>query len=87
MQIFSNADRAYLSWLVTNQDGYVANAHRNPATYSRLHRATCNMINGEPANGTHWTAHYIKVCGNRRDISKWATGAGADPQKCPRCNP
>jgi hypothetical protein len=84
---FVDDDDGYLRWLTTNTDGFIVNADRNPTpAYLRLHRATCRMIQGRPANGARWTATSIKVCGSKSELASWARDdVGGDLWPCLRC--
>ena len=84
---FVDDDGGYLRWLTSNTDGFIVNTYRNPKpSYLRLHRATCPMIQGRPANGARWTATYIKVCGSKSELESWAKDVvGGDLWPCPRC--
>jgi hypothetical protein len=87
MQRFADDDAGYLSWLSRNPDGYVVSANRNPSPgYLILHRATCRTIAEGPANGGRWTMDYIKVCGNRAELERWAQNVVGGPLKpCVHC--
>lgn len=84
---FLDDDGGYLRWLTLNADGFIVNADRKPTpAYLRLHRATCPMIQGTPANGARWTATSIKVCGTQSELESWAKDdVGGDLLPCPCC--
>lgn len=84
---FIDDDQAYLDWIDRNPELFVINAERKPhAAYIRLHRATCQMISGVPANGRHWTKNYLKLVGTREELETWAQESfNVEPWSCPRC--
>lgn len=83
MRSFVDDDAGYQRWLATHLDGFVLNTERQPtATYLMLHRATCHTISGAPARGSRWTADYVKHCGNRNELERFAcqdVGGAANP--------
>ena len=87
MQRFADDDAGYLSWISRNPDGYVVNANRNPSpNYLMLHRATCRTITENPTRGGRWTADYIKLCGQRAELERWAHDEiGGSLQPCGHC--
>lgn len=86
MTIFVDEDSAYLAWIAQNLDRFVLNAHGNPKPhYLRLHKASCSLISGTPANGEHWTTTYLKVCGDRTELEAWASELGGEVWACERC--
>jgi hypothetical protein len=87
MVIFIDEDASYLQWVQQNPDRFVLNAHRSPKPdYLRLHKSTCNLISGVPANGIYWTTTYLKVCGDRHELEAWASGTvGGEVWACERC--
>lgn len=84
---FVDDDGGYLRWLTSNIDGFIVNADRKPTpAYLRLHRASCPMIQGRPANGARWTVTSIKVCGSIGELEAWARDVvGGDLRPCPQC--
>jgi hypothetical protein len=84
---FVDDDQGYLDWVSRHSDLFVINTYRSPkATYLRLHRASCLTISGAPTNGRHWTKSYVKVCGGRAELEKWAIQTvGGEPWACPAC--
>lgn len=89
-QTFDRQDPEYRAWRDAHQaDGFVVNSLRPPnASYIRLHRASCFVLAGEPANGVAWTNHYIKTVSNRQaDLEEWAskTFPGGTLSDCARC--
>lgn len=87
MQRFVDDDTGYQRWLAEHPEQFVVNTYREPrASYLRLHRATCTLISGTPANGVHWTANYIKFCGTDTELRRWAKrDVGGDVWECSRC--
>jgi hypothetical protein len=86
VEVFVDADAAYLDWLGNHSQGFVLNCDRRPRPrYLVLHRAGCGFLR---RRGT-LTGAYIKVCADdAREIKAWAreqTGAG--PKPCRRCRP
>lgn len=81
-------DEGYRAWIAKHRGGYVINIQKslNP-TDARLHQATCDTINGDPARGEVFVGDYIKVCGLRRTgLDEWAIGTlGATVAECERC--
>ena len=87
MEKFIDDDDGYLRWTAVHTDGFVLNTFRKPRpSYLRLHRSTCAMILGRPANGQRWTTTYIKLCGRQDELESWAKNVvqGA-VWACPRC--
>lgn len=84
---FCDNDAAYLEWISANEQGFVLNTYRSPRPdYIRLHRATCHLIRGVPSNGARWTSTYVKVCGGRSDLERWAASVvGGAIWECSRC--
>lgn len=87
MQRFQDDDTGYEGWLAAHPDWYVLNAARNPApNYLMLHRATCRTITSSPGRAMRWTAEYIKFCGNRAELEKFAqSGVGGTASPCRLC--
>ena len=88
MQLFVDNDQGYLEWIWLNRDNeWVVNTHRKPnPTNMRLHRASCGMISGSPANGANWTKNYIKVCGSEQEVRRWAEhDERGTVWRCSRC--
>ncbi len=88
MERFERDDRGYLTWLGRQPGGYVINTTRRPtANYLVLHRATCRTISGTPARGRTWThGDYIKVCGSRLELERWAAATtGGRVSACGQC--
>lgn len=64
MKKFIDDDRGYLDWIAQHPEGFVLNTYRTPSLdYLLLHRTNCRTITNLPANGSRWTADYIKICG------------------------
>ncbi len=87
VQTFVDDDEGYLAWLVANPSGFVVNTPRQPvSSYVFLHRSTCHTISGSPARGAHWTIDYIKLCGSRSDLERWALDeVGGPTHPCGTC--
>lgn len=87
MQRFVDDDAGFQSWIARYPDGYVLNTNRKPSpSYLILHRATCRTIAGDPISGSRWTGEYIKVCGDRAELERWARAeVGAAPKPCVHC--
>lgn len=78
----------YLNWLAQQSGGYVVNTTRQPsASYLMLHKATCRTITGTPTRGQTWThGDYIKVCGSRLELERWAAATtGGQVTACGLC--
>lgn len=88
-QTFVDNDAGYRRWLGEHPEGFVLNTYRRPrADYLRLHRSSCRLINGTPANGARWTADYIKVCGDVGQLKRWAKDqVGGELWPCAHCLP
>lgn len=84
---FVDDDAGYLRWIADHADGFVLNTYRQPrANYLRLHRSSCSSVSGTPANGTRWTADYIKICGDAEQLKRWAMDEVAgEVWECARC--
>jgi hypothetical protein len=65
MRIFEDDDAGYLTWVESNQHGFVVNTTRKPDPgYLYLHRASCGTMRGKSARGNRWTTgDFIKACG------------------------
>jgi len=86
VEVFVDADDAYLDWLGNHPHGFVLNCDRRPKpSYLVLHRARCGFLR---PRGT-LTGAYIKVCADGpREIEAWAREqTGASPEPCRRCRP
>lgn len=87
---FDRDDEGYLRWVVANPDGFVLNLPRSGGiSETRLHRADCRTITGEPARGETWTGDYLKLAsGEKWRLDDWATEElGSAPVRCPICSP
>ncbi len=82
-------DVGSLRWVAAHSDGFVLNTYCRPnASYLRLHRASCGLISGTPANGARWTSHYIKIFGDAGQLRQWANDrVGGLVWDCARCAP
>ncbi|WP_010148387.1 hypothetical protein [Serinicoccus profundi] len=87
MEKFVDDDDGFLRWITQHQGLFVLNTHRSPrADNLRLHRADCRLFAGIPPNGKHWTATYVKFCGSRDELERWALGTvGGDVWPCSVC--
>jgi hypothetical protein len=82
---FRERDRDYLNWVAANAGGYVINIQRNHnPNDSRLRRADCHTITGNPARGKTWVGDWVKVCSaDLRALDRWATArVGASITRC-----
>lgn len=87
MMHFLDDDGGYLEWLAKHPDGYVLNAERSPRpAYITLHRAGCRTISGVPASGVQWTHDYVKLCGGRSELERYAVDEiGGMAHRCGIC--
>lgn len=90
VETFDRQDREYVAWRDAHiEDGFIINSLRPPtSSYIRLHRASCRVLQGAPANGVNWTNHYIKTVSTRReDLEAWvaATFPGGAIWECGMC--
>ncbi len=89
LDIFINNDKAYLSWLTQNPEGFVVNSYLHPSPdYLVLHRANCWTIS--TAARTNWTTTgFIKVCSlYRTELENWAKKeVGGQLHHCQICKP
>jgi predicted nuclease with RNAse H fold len=83
---FEDKDGDYLAWQAANPDLFVINAERslNPRNLV-LHQASCRTISGAPSRGTQWTGPYIKICGSRAELEKFAHAKGGTARPCGLC--
>ncbi|CCH30621.1 hypothetical protein ABZ816_39600 [Actinosynnema sp. NPDC047251] len=88
MERFQDDDAGYERWLAGHSDLYVLNTTRNPTPgYLKLHRATCRTIAGAPARGDRWTGEYIKFCGPKAELERFArTHVGGEASPCGLCH-
>ena len=73
MQMFVDADEAYLAWTQWHPEGYVLNVGRRPvpSTAIVLHLAACELISTRGQRYT--TGEYIKICSlNRQTLIEWS---------------
>ncbi|MFC4859270.1 hypothetical protein [Actinophytocola glycyrrhizae] len=84
---FQDDEAGYERWLADHSDLFVLNTARSPApNYLVLHRAICHTIASTPARGTRWTGEYIKFCGQRAELEKFAQAhAGGTASPCRLC--
>ena len=87
MQEFRDDDLGYLRWVQKNPRRLRRETFRRPRpTYLILHSASCRLITGTLANGSRWTADYVKFCGTEAELRRWARrDVGGDVRECPRC--
>lgn len=87
---FRDDDDNYLDWLAGHPDGYLINILRshNP-TGAKVHRVSCQTINGVPSRGDTWTGTYVKVCADHlADLDLWAVDhVGKSITPCGICHP
>ena len=78
-----HGDEAYLNWVRTHQEGYVASTRQNiDPDYVPLHRPSCVRITDEAryVPGAYARAQYIKVCADTiEELREWVRYSG--PQK------
>ena len=87
MQLFVDADEAYLVWTRWHPEGYVLNVGRTPrpSTAIVLHLAVCELI-AEP--GTRYTTgDYVKICSlDRQELIEWAEREDVDGELSTDCH-
>ena len=87
MQMFVDADEAYLAWTRWHSEGYVLNVGRNPSpsTPIKLHLAVCELISTRPQHYT--TGDYIKICSlDRQELIEWSEREDADGELSTDCH-
>lgn len=87
MQMFVDADEAYLTWMSRHPEGYVLNAGRRPApsTPIVLHVAVCEFISQRGVRYT--TGDYVKVCSlDRQGLIEWAKRDDVDGELSADCS-
>jgi hypothetical protein len=84
---YADDDTGYLRWLAEHPDGFVINAARVASTaYLMLHRASCRTVAGVPTHGSRWTGDYIKFCGDRAELERYALESlGGAARACGVC--
>jgi hypothetical protein len=87
MQHFVHDDIGYLRWLSQNPGGFVINTYSQPpASYLKLHQATCASISRLQTNATTFTdSEYSKLCGDRAELEQQARRLGGTAQPCRQC--
>ena len=73
MQMFVDADEAYLTWTHWHPEGYVLNIGRRPVPSVAivLHLAVCELISQRGVRYT--TGEYVKVCSlDRQELIEWS---------------
>ncbi len=87
MQLFVDADEAYLAWTRWHPEGYVLNVGRTPrpSTAIVLHLAVCELISERGQRYT--TGEYIKVCSlDRQELLEWAEREEVDGELSTDCH-
>ena len=86
MQMFVDADEAYLVWTRWHPEGYVLNVGRTPrpSTAIVLHLAACELIS-QP--GQRYTrGDYVKICSlDRQELIEWAEREEVDGELSTDC--
>ena len=79
MQMFVDADEAYLAWTRWHPEGYVLHVGRtpSPSTPIVLHLAVCELISSPGMAYT--TGDYIKICSlERQSLIEWSEREDAE---------
>jgi hypothetical protein len=87
---FPGDNESYLRWTAQHADGWVINIQRSLNTSdARLHRASCQWINGMPPRGDGFIGSYIKVCSESlAELGAWARERlRSEIRPCGTCRP
>lgn len=90
---FSDDDDGYMHWLRNNPNGFVLNVRQNPgASYTVLHRATCQFIAKPRDDGAYTARSYRKVVAGSIDELRSYTRSlgrvdGSFSGACGHCHP
>ncbi len=87
VESFIANDTGYLSVVGGPSRRVRVNAARNPTpAYLVLHRTSCRSISGTLARGLRWTGDYVKICGRRHELEKFARrNVGGEARACGLC--
>jgi hypothetical protein len=88
VELFDRAEAAYLEWVDTHPDGYVANVDRKAVVpeYPMLHRATHAAVFSDRI-GNFTTGDYMKYCSTDLDtLETWVSAVCGRPStRCKQC--